>query len=69
MFFEPIIGVLSFKSLTSKFVVLDDYYSSISQQPPMALFRSSFPEVLLGKGVLKYAANLQENTHAEKRFQ
>ena len=30
-----------------------------------ALFRSSHPEVFLRKGFLKYAANLQENTHAE----
>ena len=38
-----------------------------------ALFRSSHPDVFLGKGVLKvfwkYAANLQENTHAEVWFQ
>ena len=38
-----------------------------------ALFRSSQPDEFLGKGVLKvfwkYAANLQENTHAEVRFQ
>ena len=32
-------------------------------------FRSSGPEVFLGKGVLKYAANLQEITHTEVRFQ
>ena len=31
--------------------------------------RSSHQEVFLGKGVQKYAANLQENTHAEVRFQ
>ena len=31
--------------------------------------RSSHPEVLLGKGVLENAANLQENTHAEVWFQ
>ena len=33
--------------------------------------RSSRPEVFLGKRVLaiKYAANLQENTHAKVRFQ
>ena len=30
-----------------------------------AMFRSSHPEVFLRKGFLKYAANLQENTHAE----
>ena len=27
--------------------------------------RSGLPEVFLGKGILKNAANLQENTHAE----
>ena len=27
--------------------------------------RSNHPEVFLGKGVQKYAANLQENTHAK----
>ena len=32
---------------------------------PEAILRSSHPEVFLEKGVLKYAANLQENTHAE----
>ena len=32
-------------------------------------FRSSHPEVLLGKVLWKYAANLQENTHTEERFQ
>ena len=31
--------------------------------------RSSHPEVFLGKGVLKYAPNLQRNTHAEVCFQ
>ena len=30
---------------------------------------SSRSEVFLGKGVLKNAANLQENTHVEVRFQ
>ena len=30
--------------------------------------RSSRPEVFLRKGVLRYAANLQENAHAEVRF-
>ena len=30
--------------------------------------KSSHPELFLGKRVLKYAANLQENTHAEVRF-
>ena len=29
------------------------------------MFKSSPPEVFLGKGVLKYTANLQEDTHAE----
>ena len=28
-------------------------------------FRSSLPQVFLIKGVLKYAANLQKNSHAE----
>ena len=32
-------------------------------------FRSSHPEVFLEKGVLKICSNLQENTHAEVRFQ
>ena len=32
-------------------------------------FRSSHPEVFLGKGLWKYAANLQENTHAKMWFQ
>ena len=32
-------------------------------------FRRSHPEVFLRKGVLKYATNLQENTHAEVPFQ
>ena len=31
-------------------------------------YRSSRPEEFLGKGVLKYAANLQKNTHADVRF-
>ena len=31
--------------------------------------RSSRPDVLLRKGFRKYAANLQENTHAEVQFQ
>ena len=36
----------------------------------VARSRSSHPEVFLRKGVLKkYAANLQENTHAEVQFQ
>ena len=29
------------------------------------VYRSNRPELFLVKGVLKYAANLQENTHAE----
>ena len=33
----------------------------MQKQPP--------PKVFLGKGVLKNAANLQENTHAEMLFQ
>ena len=33
------------------------------------IYRSSHPEVFLGKGVWKCAANLQQNTHAEVRFQ
>ena len=32
-------------------------------------FRSSHPEAFLEKGVLKIYSNLQENTHAEVRFQ
>ena len=35
----------------------------------VSIIRSSQPEVYFGKGVLKYAVNLQENTHAEVRFQ
>ena len=35
----------------------------------MSLYRSSHPEVFLSKVFWKYAANLQENTHAEVRFQ
>ena len=31
--------------------------------------RSSSPEVFLGKGVLKYAADLQENSHGEVALQ
>ena len=33
------------------------------------IFRSNHPEVFLGKVFWKYAANLQENTHAEMCFQ
>ena len=33
------------------------------------MFKSSSLEVFLRKGVLNYAANLQENTHAELSFQ
>ena len=32
-------------------------------------YRNSPSEVSLGKGVLKYASNLQEKTHAEVWFQ
>ena len=31
-------------------------------------YRSSRPVVFLEKGVLKYAANLQKNTHTNVRF-
>ena len=34
-----------------------------------AIFRKSHSEVLLKKVFWKYAANLQENTHAEVRLQ
>ena len=43
-----------------KFVVLDNTKKAS---------RSTNPEVFLRKGVLNYATNLQENTHAEVRFQ
>ena len=32
-------------------------------------FRSNPPEVFIGKVFWKYAANVQENTHAKMRFQ
>ena len=36
---------------------------------PSGTRRSGHPEVFLKKVFLKYAANLQENTHAELLFQ
>ena len=34
----------------------------------VSVFRNSHPNVFLGKGVLKYEANLQENIHVEVQF-
>ena len=44
------------------------YYETLSKAIGTK-YRSNDPEVFLGKGILKYAANLRVKTHAEVRFQ
>ena len=41
----------------------------VGSKRPVTEFRSSHLEEFLGKGVMKYAANLQESAHAEVQFQ
>ena len=49
--------------------ILDENQFLFSTFVTMQTFRSRRPEVFLKKVFWKYAANLQENTHAEVRFQ
>ena len=54
----------------SKNVKFQGYLGSLTiKKISISLFRSSRLEVFLEKVVLEYAANLQENTHAEVRFE
>ena len=52
-----------------KNILWADLQTSLVETNPHYVFRSSRPEVFLRKGVRKYAANVQDNTHAEVRFQ
>ena len=54
-----------------KYMTVTTYtlFTKFKNQTFVPNFRCSHPEVFLEKGVLKYAANLQESTHAEVRFQ
>ena len=50
---------------------IEEFFTNINNiiqiaiKVPFIKYRSSSPEVFLGKSVLKIAANLQENTHAK----
>ena len=58
--------VLSFKDFLKQMKKTWRIYGSWSRWTKV---RSSHPEVFLRKGVLKISLKLQENTHAEMRFQ
>ena len=58
--------VIKFSNFHSQF--RQDFQQETGKSFESLLFRSSHPEVFLEKVFWKYAANLQENTHAEVQF-